>query len=61
MLKSGIVALVTSVLTIVGISVVLVSSAGSCAPGLLALPILWLMARWFRPVGRYHETATVRS
>src|SRR2546429_6731656 len=46
---SGIVTLVTSVLTIVGISVVLVVLNWKLAlPVLFALPILWLMTRWFR-------------
>jgi len=59
MLKSGIVTLVTSVLTIVGISVVLVLLNWKLAlPVLVALPILWLMTRWFRDQSEraYRET-----
>src|SRR6266576_67366 len=59
MLKSGIVTLVTSVLTIVGISVVLVVLNWKLAlPVVLALPILWLMTRWFRNQSEraYRET-----
>jgi ABC-type multidrug transport system fused ATPase/permease subunit len=59
MLKFGIVTLVTSVLTIVGISVVLVIVNWQLAlPVLLALPILWLLTRWFRNQSEraYRET-----
>jgi ABC-type multidrug transport system fused ATPase/permease subunit len=49
MLKSGIVTLVTSVLTLVGIAVVLVVlNAQLAVPVLASLPILWAMTRWFR-------------
>jgi ATP-binding cassette subfamily B protein len=49
MLKFGIVTLVTSVLTIVGIAVVLVVlNARLAIPVLAALPLLWLLTRWFR-------------
>ncbi len=49
MLKFGIVTLVTSVLTIVGIAVVLlVLNARLAIPVLAALPLLWLLTRWFR-------------
>jgi ATP-binding cassette subfamily B protein len=49
MLKSGIVTLVTSVLTLVGIAVVLlVMNAQLAVPVLVSLPVLWLMTRWFR-------------
>jgi len=49
MLKFGIVTLVTSVLTIVGIAVVLVvMNARLAIPVLAALPLLWLLTRWFR-------------
>ena len=49
MLKFGIVTLVTSVLTIVGIAVVLVVlNAQLAIPVLAALPLLWLLTRWFR-------------
>jgi ABC-type multidrug transport system fused ATPase/permease subunit len=59
MLKFGIVTLVTSVLTIAGISVVLVVVNWQLAlPVLLALPILWLLTRWFRNQSEraYRET-----
>ena len=59
MLKFGIVTLVTSVLTIVGISIVLVVINWQLAlPVLLALPILWLLTRWFRNQSEraYRET-----
>jgi ABC-type multidrug transport system fused ATPase/permease subunit len=59
MLKFGIVTLVTSVLTITGISVVLVVVNWQLAlPVLLALPILWLLTRWFRNQSEraYRET-----
>jgi ATP-binding cassette, subfamily B, bacterial len=49
MLKFGIVTLVTSVLTIVGIAIVLlVMNARLAIPVLAALPLLWLLTRWFR-------------
>src|SRR5205809_4239323 len=49
MLKFGIVTLVTSVLTIVGIAVVLVVlNAQLAIPVLAVLPVLWLLTRWFR-------------
>jgi ATP-binding cassette subfamily B protein len=59
MLKAGIVTLVTSVLTIAGISVVLVVLNWQLAlPVLCALPVLWLMTRWFRDQSEraYRET-----
>jgi ABC-type multidrug transport system fused ATPase/permease subunit len=59
MLKSGIVTLITSVLTIVGIAVVLVVLNWQLAlPVLAMLPILWLMTRWFRNQSEraYRET-----
>ncbi len=59
MLKFGIVTLVTSVLTIVGISVVLVVLNWQLAlPVLVALPILWVLTRWFRDHSEraYRET-----
>jgi ABC-type multidrug transport system fused ATPase/permease subunit len=59
MLKFGIVTLVTSVLTIVGISVVLVVLNWQLAlPVLAALPILFFMTRWFRNQSEraYRET-----
>jgi ABC-type multidrug transport system fused ATPase/permease subunit len=49
MLKSGLVTLVTSVLTIVGIAVVLVvMNAKLAVPVLAAIPVLFLLTRWFR-------------
>ncbi len=49
MLKSGIVTLVTSVLTIVGIAVMLVVlNVQLAVPVLAAMPVLWLLTRWFR-------------
>ncbi len=59
MLKFGIVTLVTSVLTIAGISVVLVVVNWQLAlPVLFALPILGLLTRWFRNQSEraYRET-----
>ncbi len=59
MLKSGIVTLVTSVLTLVGIAVVLViMNAQLAVPVLVSLPVLWLMTRWFRGQSEraYRET-----
>ncbi|HTD48968.1 MAG TPA: ABC transporter ATP-binding protein [Acidimicrobiia bacterium] len=49
MLKFGIVTVVTSVLTIVGIAVMLVVlNAQLAIPVLVAMPVLWLLTRWFR-------------
>jgi ATP-binding cassette subfamily B protein len=49
MLKFGIVTVVTSVLTVVGIAVMLVVlNAQLAIPVLLTLPVLWLLTRWFR-------------
>ncbi len=49
MLKFGVVTLVTSVLIISGIAVVLVVlNAQLAIPVLAALPVLWLLTRWFR-------------
>ena len=65
MLKYGIVTLVTSVLTIVGIAVVLrgARTGGSRCPVLAALPILWLLTRWFRNQSEraYRATRAMRS
>ena len=49
MLKFGIVTVVTSVLTVVGIAVMLVVlNAQLAIPVLLTLAVLWLLTRWFR-------------
>jgi ATP-binding cassette, subfamily B, bacterial len=59
MLKFGIVTLVTSTLLIAGIAVTLVVLNFQLAvPVLLALPVLWLLTRWFRNQSEraYRET-----